>query len=289
MQKIKTLFFVTCCILISSTPILAQNDGNSDGIIAQVGSVSLTQSHLDMVTQSMQPQVQAMINSNPEMKKELIDRWVEINLMAQEALATRLDQTPEVAVKINEMRNRILVEALISSRLDTQAPIPPEEIASFYEQHSNEFEQGEQVQAHHILIRLEEEAGREEQEKAKKTIDIIVEKLKKGETFADLAQQYSEDPGSKTNGGSLGYFGRGQMVKEFEDAAFATATGETSAPIKTSFGWHIIHVTDRRTPEKPTLEQVSKQIEARLRNERNEKALQALLGELKGKYPVMVK
>lgn len=289
MFTIKILFIGTFFMLFSHSLLMAENLPKTDEVMAQVGDSRLTSSRFDMMIDMMPPQIQVMLRSNEQMKKELINRWVEINLIVQEALSAKIDQDPLVMLKIDEMRNRVLVEALISKRLDTQTPVPKEEIASYYEKNSSEFEQGEQVQAEHILIRMEANASAEDKEKARKTIDMLQDQLKNGESFATLAEQFSEDPGSKNKGGNLGYFGRGQMVKEFEDAAFATKRGETSPPVQTSFGWHLIHVLDRKAPEKLPLEQVSKEIEARLKADRNEKALKKLIEELKSKYPVTVK
>ncbi|MBI4793314.1 MAG: peptidylprolyl isomerase [Deltaproteobacteria bacterium] len=289
MLKIRILLISTFFILLANSPLLADNQPKNDEVLAQVGDSRLTASRLGMMIDLMPPQIQVMLRSNEQMKKELINRWVEINLIVQEALAAKIDQDPMVMLKIDEMRNRILVEMLISKRLDTQTEVTPEEIAAYYAEHSSEFEQGEQVQAQHILIRLDADAGTEEQEKARKSIAMIQERLKKGESFADLAAQYSEDPGSKNKGGNLGYFGRGQLVKEFEDACFAAKPGEISAPIRTGFGWHLVQVLDRKAPEKLALEQVSKEIAAKLKAQRNEQALKKLIAELKTKYPVTVK
>ncbi|MEW6518524.1 MAG: peptidylprolyl isomerase [Thermodesulfobacteriota bacterium] len=276
-------------LLSAPSLLMAENLPKTDEVLAQVGDNRLTSARLDMMIDLMPPQLQVMLRSNDQMRKELINRWVDINLIAQEAVATRIDQEPLVRLKIDEMKNRVLVEALINQRLGTQPPVPKEEVASYYENHSSEFEQGEQVQAQHILIRLTADAGPVDKEKARKTIGMLQDKLKNGESFATLAEQFSEDPGSKNKGGNLGYFSRGQMVKEFEDAAFATEPGKTSPPVQTTFGWHLIHVLDRKAPQKLPLAQVSKEIEARLKAEHNEKALKKLLDELKGKYPVTVK
>ena len=289
MFRIKILCIGTFFLLFSHSLLLAENLPKTDELLAQVGDSRLTTSRLDMMIDLMPPQIQVMLRSNDQMRQELINRWVDINLIVQEALASKIDQDPLVKIKIDEMKNRVLVETLISQRLDTKTPIPAEEIAAYYANHSSEFEQGEQVQAQHILIRLAPDAGAADKEKAGKTIATIQDKLKNGESFATLAEQFSEDPGSKNKGGNLGYFGRGQMVKEIEDAAFATKPGATSPPVQTHFGWHLIHVLDRKAPQKPPLEQVSKEIEARLKADRNEQALKKLIDELKSKYLVTVK
>ena len=102
---------------------------------------------------------------------------------------------------------------------------------AYYEENKDSFKVDE-VTASHILVEKES------------TAKEILEKLEAGEKFEDLAKQYGTD-GTKDNGGSLGTFGRGQMVKEFEDAAFALEPGEISDIVKTQFGYHIIKVTDK--------------------------------------------
>lgn len=289
MFKIKTIIITTCFTFFIGGLASAGDIQQEDAILAQVGSSSLTASYFSRMIGLMQPQAQVMFHSNPDMRKELINRWIEINLMAQEALATQLDKDPQVSIKMDEMKNRILVEALINKRIDTQSPIAEDALTSYYNKHGDEFTIGEQIQVQHILIRVDPAANNEEKQKAKKTIDMISQELARGESFSNLARMYSEDPGSQKNGGDLGYFVRGQMVKEFEEAAFTTAQGETSAPVLTHFGWHLIHVTDRKPPEKLAFDKVSKQIETKLKGERNEKALTELIEELKKKYPVSVK
>ena len=106
----------------------------------------------------------------------------------------------------------------------------------------------DEIEARHILVDTEE--------KAKELYD----KVAAGEDFAKLAEANSNDPGSKADGGKLGYFSKGQMVKEFEDAAFALKKGEVSKPVKTQFGWHVIKIEDRRAKALPTFDQVKDKI-----------------------------
>ncbi|MFH1215607.1 MAG: peptidylprolyl isomerase [Pseudomonadota bacterium] len=288
MLKLKLIFLTVGLFLATYSPLLA-DEGSGTEILASVGETTLSATRFNMMIDMMPPQVQIMLRSNQEMKKELINRWVEINLLVQEALSEGLDKDPLATLKIEEMRNRILVEELVAKKVDTRSGIEQTQIASYYTDNKTEFVQGEQVEAQHILIRVDATASDEDKEQARKNIEMIREKLKKGESFARLAQQYSEDPGSGNKGGNLGFFSRGQMVKEFEDAAFATNPGETSGPVLTNFGWHLIHVVSKKEPEQLPLEKVSRQIEAKLKAERNEKALQNLVESLKKKYPVTIK
>ena len=104
---------------------------------------------------------------------------------------------------------------------------------------------GERVRARHILVSVPQDASAEDQQLALAKAISITQRLNSGEDFATLAQQFSDDTGSATQGGDLGFFGRGQMVKEFEDAAFSLPIGQISEPIKSQFGYHIIQVEEK--------------------------------------------
>lgn len=104
---------------------------------------------------------------------------------------------------------------------------------------------GEQVRARHILISVAEDASDADQQEALARAISITQRLRNGEDFAALAEQFSEDPGSAANGGDLGFFGRGRMVPEFEEAAFGLEIGEISDPVRSPFGYHIILVEER--------------------------------------------
>jgi parvulin-like peptidyl-prolyl isomerase len=133
--------------------------------------------------------------------------------------------------------------------------------------------------ARHILLSTQEKDEEEKREIYKKMEEILA-RAKSGEDFADLAKTYSEDPGSKDNGGLYENFGRGQMVKPFEDAAFSVPIGEISDIVETSFGYHIIKVVDRKKETRP-LEDVRSQIEEHLRKMRQNDAYRTHIQLLK--------
>ena len=123
----------------------------------------------------------------------------------------------------------------------SKAEIADDEIQAYYDDHPNEFQNPKTVEARHILIKVDQEAGTEAVAEAKKRIEDVLKKARAGEDFAELAKQYSEDP-SKDKGGYLGTFKREAMVKPFADKAFSMASGEISDPVQTRFGWHLIKV-----------------------------------------------
>ncbi|MEO8503000.1 MAG: peptidyl-prolyl cis-trans isomerase [Acidobacteriota bacterium] len=151
---------------------------------------------------------------------------------------------------------------------------------AYYDQNTAEFAQEEQVRARHILLQVNDKRT---EAQAMSQAQALLARLKKGEDFGKLAAEASEDPGSKTRGGDLGFFGRGRMIKEFEEAAFAAQPGEVVGPVKTSFGVHLIRVEEKKPGGQLTFEQAKPQILNRLRSERAQAATEAKAKELAAK------
>lgn len=114
----------------------------------------------------------------------------------------------------------------------------------FYKDNPARYHQPKRVRARHILVKVDENAPPAAVEVARKKIDALAVRLAHGEDFAKLASEASDDPGTKAQGGELGFFGPGMMAKPFEDAAFALQPGRVSAPVRTRFGWHLIQVEE---------------------------------------------
>ena len=129
-----------------------------------------------------------------------------------------------------------------------------EQINTYYDEHSAEFESPEMIKASHILVDTEAEA------------QAALDRIRAGADFGEVAAAVSMDPMTAPNGGDLGFFAAGEMVKEFEDAAFALRAGEISGIVETDYGYHIIQVTDRVEPRRASVEEVSGKIEQLLRS-----------------------
>jgi len=139
-----------------------------------------------------------------------------------------------------------------------------ERVAQHYRDNAARYDRKKRVQARHLLFRADEKATPEADAAARKRADEALARVEKGEDFAKLATQLSEDPGSKERGGDLGWFGAGVMAKPFEEAAFATAQGGLTGPVRTRFGWHVIQVTGVQEPEVVPLEKAAPEIAGEL-------------------------
>lgn len=143
-------------------------------------------------------------------------------------------------------RARIEYLLLTPETLADTGAVSDEEAQAYYDGNKERFRIEEQVRARHLLARVDEDADAEAVEKAMAIIQAAQADLKAGKTFAEVAAQYTEDPSGTQTGGELGWFGRGRMVKPFEDAAFALEKGAVSEPVRTQFGFHLISVEDTR-------------------------------------------
>ena len=142
----------------------------------------------------------------------------------------------------------------------TRVAVPPTDVQRFYNDNIQQFSTPEQVRASHILLKTE---GKDAAAVEKQARDVLAQ-VKGGADFAELAKKVSEDEGSKANGGDLNFFGRGQMVPEFEQVAFTLPVGQVSDLVKSQFGYHIIKVTEKRAGVTRTLDEVRPQIQEQL-------------------------
>lgn len=169
-----------------------------------------------------------------------------------------------------EIVQYLKIEKLIGPKID----VTEEEMKEHFEENKESFNEEEQVQASHILV--------EDEETAKE----VKEKVDAGEDFAELAKEYSTDPGSKDNGGDLGYFGKGKMVKEFEEAAFALEVDGISDIVKSEHGYHIIKVTGKKEAKEAVFEDVKEEIKETLFNKELQTEYPTWLNEKKNEYDI---
>lgn len=185
----------------------------------------------------------------------------------------------------NEINRGIAIQDLIDGEIAQNITVSEEESLEYYESNLELFKQPEQVRASHILITVDEQADVTQKDKALQKIKEIQQKLKAGENFASLAREYSQGP-SSAQGGDLGYFQRGQMLKPFEDAAFTLQPGETSTIVKTRFGYHLIKVIDRKPEGTIPYNYVQKKIDQYLKQNKVYREVKLLLEKLRAKATI---
>lgn len=178
--------------------------------------------------------------------KQVLDNLVDQRLLALEAVRRELDRSAEAKRRLQSARERILGNILVENVV-SQA-VSDDAVRRMYDEQAKLSPPEEEVKARHILVKTREEA------------DAVEKALAGGADFAKLAQEKSIDPGSRLQGGDLGYFTHDAMVAPFADAAFALKKGEISPPVQTQFGWHIIQLEDRRKQTPPSFDEMRPRI-----------------------------
>ena len=185
------------------------------------------------------------------------------------------------------MKRGIAIEQLVDKEIVQKITVSDKEVRDYYDSNLERFKQPEQVRASHILTKVDPEADKSQKAEARKQIETIQKELKKGGDFATLAKEHSACP-SSAQGGDLGYFARGQMVKPFEDAAFALEPGQVSDIVETKFGYHLIKVTDKKAPSTIPFDEVKERIAEHLKQQQVREKVLAYVEELKGKAKVEI-
>jgi peptidyl-prolyl cis-trans isomerase SurA len=183
-------------------------------------------------------------NTDGVIDKKTVDEYVELfvnyKLKVKAALDARMDTTTSFRREFAQYRDQQIRPVLVTDD-DMLA-----EAHRIYDQTNENIGPDGLVNASHILLRIAQKASDAEQQEAKRRIDSVYAALQAGADFEALAKQVSQDPGSARRGGVLGWFARNQMVKEFEDAAFALQPGQMSKPFLSPYGWHIVLVKERK-------------------------------------------
>jgi peptidyl-prolyl cis-trans isomerase D len=182
-------------------------------------------------------------------------------------------------------RRQIRYVVVDTAKITAGITVSDQDLQAYYDQHRGEFRVPEQVKVSHILIKTPlPSPGAKEDEKAvadaRAKAEDVLKQVKAGGNFSELAGKYSDDPGSAKNGGELGWIGRGRTVPEFEKAAFSLGKGQTSDLVKSSYGFHIIHVEDKQDAHLKTLTDVKSEIEEKVKQEKAARATEAAANAL---------
>lgn len=215
-----------------------------DTIVATINGNAITEADLKVA----EAEIGSDMGSMPEDQKRmsLLEFLIDNQLFAEAAEEVKLGQGPEFETRLKYLRRRALREMYFEKVI--KGAVSDADARKMYDDQVKLLKPEEEINARHILV--------ESEAKAKE----IKAALDKGGDFAKLAKENSKDPGSKDNGGDLGYFGRGQMVPQFEQVVFTLKPGEISAPLQTQFGWHIVKVEDRRKKQPPAFDIVKDRI-----------------------------
>ena len=300
-------------ILVSTIGFAADKKAPGD-MVAVVNGTIITQGEFDRVLnyelrRAAQSGQQIPDAQMPKIENSVLDSLIVGELLFQESKKQGIEVKPETVTeqlavvkqrfpsevefkkaleenKLTEskiktdIKRDMAIQQLIDKEVDQKVQITDEEGKTFYDTNPQLFQQPERVKASHILIKVDEGASEEQKAEARKKIKEVQQKVQKGEDFAELAKTYSEGP-SAPRGGDLDFFGRGQMVKPFEDAAFSMESNETSDIVETKFGYHLIKVVDKQPAKKIAYADVKDRINKHLKDQKLRTERQLYFDKLK--------
>ena len=285
---------------------VAMQKPSSTTVLAKVNGVAITQGERDQTAQEMlsrgrMSQQQSSPDMLPKIEAAALQQLINVELLYQKGQKLKVkDLDKKVDDKLAQMRaqfpspadfekaltsanltekqfkaftrKNIVIDNLLQKEVLGKISVSEADAKKFYDENQDKFKAPEQTKASHVLITVDQKATPEEKKKAKEKADAIRKRVAGGEDFAAVAKAESKCP-SAAKGGDLGYFGKGQMVPAFEEAAFSLKPGQISDVVETQFGYHIIKVTDRKQGETVKFNDVKGKIEDYLKNQEAQKPM----------------
>lgn len=225
---------------LASAPVSAQQPV----VVAKVNGKNVTEADLKFA----EAEIGGDLGNMPEATKRrvLVEYLIEHSLLADAAETQKLGQGAAYDDRMSYWRRRALRDTYFDVKI--RESVTDADAKKFYDAQVAQLKPQEEVHARHILV-----------ENKEKAIEVR-EKIAYGASFEKMAKEFSKDPGTKDEGGDLGFFSKGQMVPQFEEAAFKLAQGDISQPVETQFGWHIIKVDEKRERKPPAFDEVKDRI-----------------------------
>ncbi|MES0862089.1 peptidylprolyl isomerase [Ruegeria sp. SCPT10] len=240
---------------VMALPLAAETKSDASTVLARVNGDEITLGHIIATVAALPPQY-------TQIEDDVLFDFVLEQLIQQQLLGQQQQElTSQNALTLDNEKRSLLAVQTVGALTDSV--VTDEAIQAAYDAQYAEFEGEDEFDASHILVESEDEAK------------VIKTQLDDGADFAEMAREHSTGP-SGPNGGSLGWFGKGQMVPEFENAVIGLEKGQISDPVQTQFGWHLVILNDKRKSEAPALEAVRDELAQTLQQD----AIQARIDEL---------
>jgi peptidyl-prolyl cis-trans isomerase C len=293
--------------------------GASDEVAAKVNGTPITTLELNRTFLSHVQVPYSMVQDDPRAKqllRQILDNLIDRELLLQQAKSSKATVAPqEIDAELQkiierfpskeafeqalssqnftldavrkDLQDQLLRQRVVKKEILDKVNVNPEQFQPFYDQHKDKYVEEEQVHARHILMKVPQDTSAADEDKLKKKASDVLKRAKKGEDFAALAKQFSED-GSRESGGDLGFFARGRMVGPFEEAAFALKPGQISDLVRTQFGYHIIKVEERKPGRSLSYAEAKEQVKEDLTREQTFARYQEYMASLRSKASIEI-
>ncbi|WP_421762388.1 peptidylprolyl isomerase [Devosia sp.] len=228
----------------AADPAAAPAQPSPDAVVATVGDQTITEADLSFAAEDLQKELQQV--PADQRRAFLVTVLIDMKVMAKAARDAGMDQDALFKRRVAYLEDRTLRRSYFSDKI--AAGVTEDTIKAAYDKYVAAFKPEEQIHARHILVATEDEAK------------AVKADLDGGKPFEVEAMDKTTDPSGKQNGGDLGFFGKGQMVPEFEAAAWALQPGQISEPVKSQFGWHVIKLEEKKMSEPQPITQMAQQL-----------------------------
>jgi peptidyl-prolyl cis-trans isomerase C len=216
-----------------------------DKVVARAEGITVTEADLALAAEDPALSLPGM--GDAQKRDLLVSYMVDLKLGAKAAAAAKVGESPDFARKLGYFRDKLLLDEYLDR--EVKKAVTPEASRKLYDETVKTMTPEAEVRARHILVEQEDEAKKAHA------------RVKGGESFEKVAEELSKDPGSKGEGGDLGFFAKDRMVAPFAEAAFKLEAGQLSEPVKTQFGWHVIKVEEKRVKPIPPFEEMKEQVD----------------------------
>ncbi len=304
--------------------LVSPSEAVVDRVVAVVNQEIITFSEVEKMSRSLQVEIQTEDRLErrervQEIFRKVLEKLIEEKLIDQEAKKSGIKVTSkEVEGAIEEVKRRYAVDQenfekllaaegvtletfkkeiekqilrtkVINWAVKVEPTAGEKELRDFYQKHIDRYRVNESYRISHILFPIPKDASLEQSREIRKRSQKVLERIKGGEDFGEMALLYSEDPSSRKDGGDMGYFKRGELLPTLEREALRLQVGEVSGVIRTEFGFHIVKLLDRKGGEPPSFEEVKEKVQADYYDREMEKAYLQFLSKLKEKSVIEIK
>jgi len=250
--------FVFSCAKKDNSKVLVSIDGDA---------ITLEEFNKDL---DKIPMNMKMLVATQSGKKTYLDRLIMKKLLLREAAKSKIEDEKDFQNRLSDIKEQLLIESLLKKKIAADSQLTDNDMKKYYDANKEKFKKEKEINTRHILLKTDEEAKQ------------IMERLKKGEDFVELAKKYSIDPNAKASGGEIGFHPKGTLLPEYEAAAFKlTKVGQVTGPVKTQFGYHIIRLEGAKPPAYVSFDEVKDFIRQQLIQEKQKELLEKYIEELK--------
>ena len=267
--------FVTIISILFIVASCAKHEEQKGPYLAKVGKVKITQADIDREKKNLPPFAQKLFEGS-EGKERFLNELVKKEMLYQEALRQGLDKDPAYIEKVADFKKITLISQLLENEIEEKAKVTEEDVKNYYDEHKEDFAPFVQIRLSMIRVKTEDEAKK------------ILDKLKKGEDFAQIARESSIDTNSAKVGGDLGFLSRNQISPEYEKVVARMMKGDVSDPVRTKQGFDIIKVTGKKTGTIVAFDKVKDLISQHLSGEKQKEVFDSYIESLKKTYPVEI-